>query len=667
MVIARLDQILGNLDKDGVTEVMLESGRPVQVREDGVYVPVSQKPVPRDELEALFADTDITLPKAEGTQPAVDVMVGTRFVKVRTSKRGNSIIIRIERSKAQPPAATPTRAKTPTRAPTSRTTTRERAPAAARTATRSKRTTSAPRGKTQSDVTRPKRATNAPPAEPEFSLDIELGPPTARPERRAHSHSRIKISGGREKELDLEAAAFKMDSPRRPGLDIDVDAATQRPSLSLPHLPTQPLAKFREPSQPLPKQPSQKISVPASIPPPKQADAPLALRETAEVPQFELDLSLDDLVPSQAQPAPTVRPAPVKPAKIELEEPVETARPRPATRRPDVSPIKLQELVGQARARGATDLLLATNRPVLARIGGELVPLDKAAPPLAGVDEILLALLDVEQQSRLQKLGYVDLAVEIGGARLRANIGRYQGGLKGSFRIAALAPQTLQELGLPKELAKVVSHHQGLVVIAGPSGHGKTTTLAALVDLVNAHRAHHIITVEDPIEIVYERKAAVVSQREAGRHTKSFASALKASLREDPDVIVIGELRDRETVEIALTAAETGHLVLATMSTPSAAKTIDRLIDMFPAEEQQQVRISVASALRAIVAQKLLPAVGGGVVPAIELVTGVLPLAVLIRDDKLFQLPSLMQRGKAFGMIKLEDSMAELQRAGKIK
>jgi twitching motility protein PilT len=158
----------------------------------------------------------------------------------------------------------------------------------------------------------------------------------------------------------------------------------------------------------------------------------------------------------------------------------------------------------------------------------------------------------------------------------------------------------------------------------------------------------------------------VVSQREAGQHTKSFATGLKASLREDPDVIVIGELRDRETVEIALTAAETGHLVLATMSTPSAPKTIDRLIDMFPAEEHTQVRASIAGALRAIVAQRLLPAIQGGVVAAVELVTGVLPLAVMIRDDKLFQLPNLLQRSKAFGMVRFDDSLVELVRAGKI-
>ena len=172
---------------------------------------------------------------------------------------------------------------------------------------------------------------------------------------------------------------------------------------------------------------------------------------------------------------------------------------------------------------------------------------------------------------------------------------------------------------------------------------------------------------EDPIEIVYPRKAAVVSQREVGPHTRSFAAALKGSLREDPDVSVIGELRDRETVEIALTAAETGHLVIATMSTPSAAKTIDRLVDMFPPEDQSQVRASIAGALRAIIAQRLVPSAGGdGVVAAVEVLTSVLALSAMIRDDKLYQLPNLMQRGRAFGMIRFDDSLTELVRAGKI-
>jgi twitching motility protein PilT len=345
------------------------------------------------------------------------------------------------------------------------------------------------------------------------------------------------------------------------------------------------------------------------------------------------------------------------------------ARPEPSQKLPVAKPGSFAAYVASARAAKASDLHLAGNRVAVMRTNNELVPIDPDAPALSAtqVEDLLLPLLSETERERLQSAGYVDLAVDApGGGRLRANISRHQMGLKGTFRLAFDRPRTIEELGLPKEVAKVVSHHQGFVVIAGPSGHGKTTTLAALVDLVNSTRPHHILTVEDPIEIEHPRKLALVSQREAGRHTKSFATALKASLREDPDVIVIGELRDRETVEIALTAAETGHLVIATMSTPSAAKTLDRLIDMFPPEEHSQVRASIAGALRAIVAQRLVPAIGGGVVPAIELVTGVLPLAVLIRDDKLFQLPNLMQRGRSFGMIRFDESLAELVKAGKI-
>jgi len=376
-----------------------------------------------------------------------------------------------------------------------------------------------------------------------------------------------------------------------------------------------------------------------------------------------LELDLDDGALELDAPATNVGAAASKPA------PAAAPKPEPSQRLPVAKPGTFAAYVASARAAKASDLHLAGNRVAAMRTNNELVPIDPNAPALSPtqVEDLLLPLLSESERERLQTAGYVDLAVDApGGGRLRANISRHQQGLKGTFRLAFDRPRTIEELGLPKDVAKVVSHHQGFVVIAGPSGHGKTTTLAALVDLVNSTRPHHILTVEDPIEIEHPRKMALVSQREAGRHTKSFATALKASLREDPDVIVIGELRDRETVEIALTAAETGHLVIATMSTPSAAKTLDRLIDMFPPEEHSQVRASIAGALRAIVAQRLVPAIGGGVVPAIELVTGVLPLAVLIRDDKLFQLPNLMQRGRSFGMIRFDESLAELVKAGKI-
>ena len=354
------------------------------------------------------------------------------------------------------------------------------------------------------------------------------------------------------------------------------------------------------------------------------------------------------------------------------------ARPAPMVTAGDAPPELIDEpseiasglaaLVTEARRREATDLHIAANRPVLIRTVGELVALDPAPRSAEDVERLLMPLLGPARRRQLAERGYVDLAVDIRGAgRLRTNISRQQGGLKGAFRLMMARPPTLAELGLPAQVAKVTEHHQGLVVIAGPSGHGKTTTLAALVDLLNRADPIHILTIEDPVEIVHPKHAAVVSQREVGRHTLSFAAALKASLREDPDVIVIGELRDRETVEIALTAAETGHLVLATMSTPSAAKTIDRLIDMFPPADQSQVRASLGAALKAIVAQRMLPnAQGTGVVVAVELLVGMLALSNMIRDNKLFQLPNLMQRGKSFGMIRLDDSLADLVRAGKL-
>ena len=240
-------------------------------------------------------------------------------------------------------------------------------------------------------------------------------------------------------------------------------------------------------------------------------------------------------------------------------------------------------------------------------------------------------------------------------------------GLKGCFRLIMSEPPALESLGLPDELRQMLNYHQGLVVVSGPNGAGKTTTLAALVDLFNSERSVHIITVEDPVEVMHPIKKAIVSQREVGSHTKSFHAALKGSLREDPDVIAIGELRDRETVEKALEAAETGHLVFATMSTPSGASTIDRLIDMFPPDDQSQVRATLAGALKFVVSQRLVPRKDGhGRAVAVELLTGGMALWTLIRDDKLYQLPSLLQRGRGFGMIRIEDSLNELLAAGTI-
>jgi twitching motility protein PilT len=389
----------------------------------------------------------------------------------------------------------------------------------------------------------------------------------------------------------------------------------------------------------------------------------------------------DNAITTGSTRSPVLEPA-GEPEEFELAIPGPWTGPRIIDELANVS--ALVPLVRAARQAGATDLHLAAGRPIMIRRVGELVALDPDALPsgvppgvrvaLSGpltakaAQSFLLPLLGPVGRARLLEAGYVDLAADVPGAgRIRANVSRQQDGLCGTVRLIAQTTPSLEALGLPRELTKIVNHHQGLVVIAGPNGHGKTTTMAALVDLLNATRKYHIITVEDPVEIEHRPKLAIVSHREVNRHTLSFVTALKSSLREDPDVVVIGELRDAESVEIALTAAETGHLVLATMSTPSAAKTIDRLIDMFPPDEQPQVRSSVAGSLRGIIAQRLLPtSTEDGVVAATELVTGVLPLASLIRDNKLFQLPNLMQRGRAFGMIRLDESLLELVRAKRI-
>lgn len=323
-------------------------------------------------------------------------------------------------------------------------------------------------------------------------------------------------------------------------------------------------------------------------------------------------------------------------------------------------------LLREAREQDASDLHLQAGQPARQRIQGRLQPMGEpcAAQTVAAWAQ---AITPAELQASLTALGYADFAYaqpRLG--RFRVNVSRQASGMKICMRLVPQQAQSLELLGLPADIEAVTHYHQGLAIVSGPKGHGKTTTLASLVDAINRQSAVHIITVEDPIEVVHENQRAQISQRQIGLHTKSFARALKAALREDPDVIVIGELRDRETVEIALTAAETGHLVLATMSTRSAAKTVDRLIDLFPPDDQQQVRATLAGALKMVISQRLLPAVHGGRVAAVELLTGSVPLWTLIRENKMFQLPSLQQRGRSMGMIRLDAALETLLAAGTI-
>jgi twitching motility protein PilT len=320
-----------------------------------------------------------------------------------------------------------------------------------------------------------------------------------------------------------------------------------------------------------------------------------------------------------------------------------------------------------AREADASDLHVVAGRPLLLRLAGELSP--RGAPlDEATVQKMIDPVVPERVRAALSEQGSCDFALDRGmQGRFRVNVSRQRTGLKACFRCIPPAVPTLASLGLPPEIERATRHHQGLVVVTGPTGHGKTTTLAAIVDIINRDTTHHIITVEDPVEFLHPRKKAMISQREVGSHTRSFASALKASLREDPDVIVVGELRDTETVRMALAASETGHLVLGTMNTPSAAKTIDRLVDLFPPADQQQVRMTLAGGLHLIVSQRLVPAADGkGMVAAVELLPGSVALWSLIRDGKTYQIPSLQQRGKGFGIIRLDESLLDLVKAGRV-
>jgi twitching motility protein PilT len=326
----------------------------------------------------------------------------------------------------------------------------------------------------------------------------------------------------------------------------------------------------------------------------------------------------------------------------------------------------LSSLMEEARRLEASDLHVIAGRPPLYRLVGELQPRGEVLSPPA-VEAMLLEVVPDRLKPVLDRAGSCDFAYDSPATgRFRVNVSRQRTGYKGTFRVIAREIPTLESLGLPTDIARATHHHQGLIVITGPSGHGKTSTLAAVVDIINRDTHHHVLTVEDPVEYLHPRKKALMSQREVGTHTKSFASALKGSLREDPDAMVVGELRDTETVRMALAASETGHLLITTMNTPSAAKTIDRLIDMFPPGDQSQVRMTLASSLRLIVSQRLLPnADNTGLVVAAELLPGSISLGNLIRDNKTYQIPSLQQRGKSLGIIRFDDSLADLVRSGK--
>ena len=311
-----------------------------------------------------------------------------------------------------------------------------------------------------------------------------------------------------------------------------------------------------------------------------------------------------------------------------------------------------------------SDLHLATSYPPAWRRFGQLSPIWEDHPPLADVDTERLArsFLSAKEWERMDKQGDIDFAYSTANGRYRASVVKQRLGYDMVFRIINDKIKSIEDIGLPLEhILPLTRYQNGLVLITGSVGSGKSTTLAALVDFINRDRDDHILTLEDPIEYVFESKGCHVNQREVHKHTESFARALRGALREDPDVIMVGEMRDLETIQLALTAAETGHLVLGTLHTGNAPRTLDRVLDVFPTDQREQIRIMVSESLRGILSQQLVPCANGqGRVLALELLVNTPAVSNCIREGKTYMLPGVMQTGKNVGMITMDESLRNL-------
>lgn len=322
----------------------------------------------------------------------------------------------------------------------------------------------------------------------------------------------------------------------------------------------------------------------------------------------------------------------------------------------------ISELLLFVHKEGASDLHISAGEPPMARIHGEMRRIEMPALSKDDVHVMLYDVLSDQQRKRFEENFELDFSIELKGiARFRVNAFRQARGEGVVFRVIPSKILSLEELGLPKILREICHNERGLVLVTGPTGSGKSTTLASMIDVINNDLKGHIITIEDPIEFVHESKMCLMNQREIGAQTHSFANALRSALREDPDIILVGEMRDLETISLALTAAETGHLVFSTLHTSGAPKTVDRIIDVFPAEQQAQIRAQFAESVQAIISQVLLKRRDGrGLVPALEIMIGTAAVRNLIRESKVAQLPSMIQTGQKFGMLTLDQSLKDL-------
>lgn len=328
----------------------------------------------------------------------------------------------------------------------------------------------------------------------------------------------------------------------------------------------------------------------------------------------------------------------------------------------------IDELLTNSINMRASDLHLSVNMPPVVRVDGKLIRMESPILTRSNVEELLLPILSGEQRRQLEQTWELDMSYTVRDiGRFRVNIYKQCGTYAAAFRSINTTPPSFEDLGLTEVVRKICEKPRGLILVTGPTGSGKTTTLAAMIDYINSTRAEHILTVEDPIEFIHTSKKGIVHQRELGQDTRSFANALKSALREDPDIILLGEMRDLETISLALTAAETGHLVLGTLHTSNAASTVDRIVDVFPEGQQTQIRIQLASSLVAVLSQTLLPKVledgtKKGRVMAQEILINNMAIANLIREGKTAQIYSILQTSMGTGMQTLENALKDLFR-----
>ena len=341
-----------------------------------------------------------------------------------------------------------------------------------------------------------------------------------------------------------------------------------------------------------------------------------------------------------------------------------------ATSAPPGPPREAMEVLLRALVDGrASDLHVSAGSPPLFRQDGEI----KAVPggrsfSADDTEALLLSITPPRNRDEFERRHDTDFAYEIRGlARFRCNLFLDRLGMGGVFRVIPNEILTAEEMGLAPEILELCRLPKGLVLVTGPTGSGKSTTLCALIDYINRTRAEHVITIEDPLEFIHENKRCLINQREVGEHTDSFKDALRAALREDPDVVLVGEMRDLETVAIAVETAETGHLVFGTLHTSSAPATVDRVVNQFPSDRQQQIRTMLADGLKGVISQVLCRRIGGGRVPAMEVMIGTPSISNLIREAKTFQIPSIIQAGKRYGMCLLNDSLFDLARRGLVE